>query len=105
MKKIEKFDLIQSIRDYFKINPYMPIMDWIDKNISFSDDVSAERDKPDFSQYPFQVEVLKTWEDMNLRKRVVVTAVEQVGKTNMMILGLLYRMIYDPCQSMVVYPR
>lgn len=84
MPKVTKkppFDLIQSIRDYFKINPYMPIMDWIDKNISFSDDVSAERDKPDFSQYPFQVEVLKTWEDMNLRKRVVVTAVEQVRLT------------------------
>lgn len=104
MKKSQKFDLIKSIRDYFHITPYMPIMEWIDSNISYSDDVSAERSKPDFTQYPFQVDIIKQWEDMNSRKRVVVTAIEQVGKTNMMVLGLLYRMVYDPCQSMCVYP-
>ena len=26
------------------------------------------------------------------------------GKTNTWLLGLLYRMVYDPCQSLVCYP-
>lgn len=108
MPKIVKkppFDLIQNIRDYFHITPFMPIMEWIEKYINYSDDVSAERSRPDFSQFPYQVEILKQWEDLNSRKIVTVVSVEQMGKTNMFLLGLLWRMVYDPCQSLICYPR
>lgn len=104
MKQKQKFELTKAIKDYFKITPFMPIMQWIEENISLAEDVSSERDVPDFSQYPYQVEILKTWEDMNLRKKVVVMACEQMGKSTMWIYGLLYRFIYDPCQSLVCYP-
>jgi hypothetical protein len=40
MKKI-KFDLYGAIRDYFSIQPYMDIISWSQRNINFSDDVSA----------------------------------------------------------------
>lgn len=80
MPKIVKkpqFNLIQSIRDYFKITPYSPIMDWIKNNITLVDDVSSERDKPDFDLYKYQVDILKQWEDFNVRKHVTVVACEQ----------------------------
>jgi len=104
MKPKKSFSLVQAIRSYFKITPYMPIMQWIEKNISLVDDVSSERDVPDFTLYPYQVEILKTWEDMSTRKKVVVMASEQLGKSTMWIYGLLYRFVYDPCQSLVCYP-
>lgn len=103
-KKQETFNLIQSIRDYFSIVPYSPIMPWIEKNINLVDDVSSQRDRPDFSQYPYQVDILKQWEDLDSRKTVTVMACEQLGKSTMWVYGLLYRMIYDPCQSLVCYP-
>jgi len=105
MKKKPKFDLIASLRGYFNITPYMPIIEWIETYITYSDDVSSEKDKPDFSQYPYQVEPLKAWEDLTSRKQITVVSCEQMGKTNIFILGLLWRMVYDPCQSLVVYPR
>lgn len=80
MKKVQKFDLCEAIRGYFNITPYMPIIDWVNAYINYSDDVSAERDKPDFSQYAYQVEPLKQWEDLNIRKHVTVVACEQMRK-------------------------
>ena len=105
MKKLPDINLVQEMRDYFTLSPFMEIMPWIDKYISYADDVSAERDKPDWSFFPYQVEIIKTWEDIKTRKHVAVCACEQMGKSNTWILGLLWRMVYDPCQSLIVYPR
>lgn len=104
MKKVQQFNLIESIKDYFNIQPFMEIMPWIEKNINLSDDVSSERDHPDFSQYPYQIEILKQWEDLNVRKHVIVVSCEQMGKTTMFLYGLLYRMVFDPCQFLICYP-
>ena len=104
MKKFVKFNLIEEVRTYFKITPYLPIIPWIEKNVVLADDVSSERDKPDFDAYRYQVDILKTWENIASRRRVIVVAVEQIGKSTTWIYGLLYSMIFKPCQSMVVYP-
>ena len=80
MKKIQKFNLVDSIKSYFKVQPFMPIIPWIEKNISLADDISSEHDKPDFSKYPYQVEILKQWEDLNSRKHVIVMCCEQMRK-------------------------
>ncbi len=82
MKPKKSFSLTQAIRSYFKLQAFMPIIPWIEKNISLVDDVSSERDVPDFTLYPYQVEILKTWEDMSTRKKVVVMASEQLRKVN-----------------------
>ena len=75
------------------------------KRISiFSGDVSAERNHLDFSLYPYQIDVIKEWEDLENIKTVTVVACEQMGKTNMFIVGLLWRMVFAPCQGMIVYP-
>lgn len=79
MKK-EKFNLVDAIRNFFSITPYMPIMEWIERYINYSDDVSAERDTPDFSAFPYQIEPIKQWEDLNSRKQVTIVACEQMRK-------------------------
>lgn len=72
------FDLIGSIRSYFKLTPFQDIISWVEKYISYADDVSAERDKPDFAEYPYQVPIIQTWEDMGIRKHVTVVSCEQM---------------------------
>jgi len=88
MKQIKHFDLVESIKSYFKMTPYQEIIPWIEKNITLVDDVSSERDNVDFSKYCYQVPILKTWEDFNKRKIVTVVSVEQIRKKHM--LGVWY---------------
>ena len=105
LKHIDKFDLIGEIGAFFSIKPWMPIIPWIEKNITLVDDVSSESDKPDFSKYCYQIEPLKQWEDLHGRKHVTIVACEQLGKTSMFVYGILYRMIYKPGSVLVCYPR
>ena len=104
LKKLKKYDLTQHIRTYFEIVPYKDIIKWCEENIDFSDDVSAERNKLDFKQYPYQIDILKQWQmKPNVIKNITVVAPEQLGKTNCFVCGLLYNMVYSPCQSLIVY--
>ena len=79
MKK-EKFDLIKEIRKFFSIQAYTDIISWAEKNINFSSDISAQRNFLDFSLYPYQVDILKQWEDLKSIKTVTVVAPEQCRK-------------------------
>ena len=104
LKKLKEYDLTQHIRTYFEIVPYKDIIKWCEENIDFSDDVSAERNKLDFKQYPYQIDILKQWQmKPNVIKNITVVAPEQLGKTNCFVCGLLYNMVYSPCQSLIVY--
>lgn len=98
------FNLIQKIRSFFEIQAFQNIIPWAEKNINFSSDISAERNCLDFSLYPYQIDVIKQWEDLNSIKTVTVVAPEQMGKTNMFVVGILWRMIFAPCQQLIVYP-
>lgn len=105
LKKLKKYNLTQHIRTYFEIVPYQDIISWAEKNINFSDDVSSQRTKLDFNAYPYQVEILKQWEmKKDVIKTITVVAPQQTGKTNCFVVGLLYSMVYAPCQSLIVYP-
>ena len=105
LKKLKKYDLTQHIRTYFQIVPFQDIITWAEKNINFSDDVSAERVKLDFNLYPYQKDIIKQWElKPNVIKTVTVVAPEQTGKTNCFVVGVLYSMVYAPCQSLICYP-
>lgn len=85
MKK-HQFDLIKEIRKFFEIQAFQSIIPWAEKNINFSNDISAQRNFLDFSLYPYQVDILKQWEDLNHIKTVTVVAPEQLGKTNMFVV-------------------
>ena len=104
-KKCKPFSITEHIRRYFSFTPYQPIISWCEKNIDFSEQISAERNRLDFSLYPYQVDVLKQWQmKKGVIKTIVVVAPEQLGKTNMFVDGMLYNMVFSPCQSLIVYP-
>lgn len=106
LKKLQNFNLVDHLKQYFKITPYQDIISWAEKNIDFSDDVSAERNKLDFNLYPYQIPILKEWQNEGKKiKTIVVVAPEQTGKTNMFAVGNLYNMVFNPCQSLIVYPN
>lgn len=96
MKKIENFNLTDEIRKFFNISPYMGIIEWAEKYIDFSDDVSSQRSALDFSAYPYQVEILKAFEDLVHIKKVVVCAPQQCGKSLIEIIAMLWWMKYCP---------
>lgn len=77
MKKIPKFDLIKEVENFFDISPYMGIIEFASKYIDFSDDVSSERTSIDWEMYPYQIEILRAFEDLTNIKTVVVAAPEQ----------------------------
>lgn len=104
LKLVLKFPLIDKIREFFNIRPWMQIIPWIETNIVMTDDVSAESDKPDFSRYCYQIEPLKQWEDLNVRKHMTICMCEQMGKTSLFVYGILYRLIYKPGSILVCYP-
>ena len=75
MKK-KHFNLIEEIRNFFEIQAYDDIISWAEKNINFSNDISAQRNFLYFSLYPYQIDILKQWEDLNYRKEVVACSTE-----------------------------
>ena len=77
MKK-KKFNLISEIRKFFEIQAFQSIISWAEKNINFSSDISAQRNFLDFSLYPYQIDPLKQWGDLQHIKEVVVVAPEQM---------------------------
>ena len=85
MKK-HQFDLIKEIRKFFEIQAFQSIIPWAEKNINFSNDISAQRNFLDFSLYPYQVDILKQWEDLNHRKEVVVCSPEQMREKQIYLL-------------------
>lgn len=78
MKK-QTFNLSEEIRKYFDIQSFQHIIPWAEKNIDFSKDISAQRNRLDFDLYPYQKEVIKQWEDLDSIKTVTVVAPQQLG--------------------------
>ena len=80
LKPIHRYPLIENIKEFFKIQSWMPIIPWAEKNINFTDDVSNERDHLDFSIFPFQIAPIKEWEDLNTIKKVTLVFPQQSRK-------------------------
>lgn len=104
-RKWAEVNVVSEIIKFFDIKPFEhDIIQWAKKNINYTNDVSAQRNTVDFDTFFYQVDPLKEWESIDSRKVVTVVACEQMGKSNIWIIGLLYRMIFNPGQSLVVYP-
>ena len=96
--------LADEVAAFFEIRPYQDIITWAQENIDFSEDISAERNRLDFSLSPHLIEPLRAWEFQGKRREVTVCGIEQHGKTLLEIVGVLYSMIYNPCSMLCVYP-
>lgn len=77
LKPIQRYELISEIRSFFDIKPFEHIIPWAEKNINFAGDVSAERDRLDFSMFPYQIAPIKEWEDLHSIKKVTFVCVQQ----------------------------
>lgn len=82
MNKFKIIDIpiiTKDISTYFKIQPYNDdIIDWADKNIDFSDDISAERNRLDWEMYPYQKDVIKACSNLEGRHKVTFCGCEQL---------------------------
>jgi hypothetical protein len=76
-KQNQIFNLSNEIRKYFDIQAFEPIISWAEKNIDFSKDISAQRNRLDFSVFPYQKEIIEQWQDLDTIKTVTVCGVEQ----------------------------
>lgn len=74
------FDLTSAFKEFFNIQAYEPIIEWAKKNINFSKDVSAQRNNLDFDLYPYQMDIIKEWEDLESIKTVTFVCPEQMRK-------------------------
>jgi superfamily II DNA or RNA helicase len=86
-KKLQTFNLSEEIRKYFDIQSFEHIIPWAEKNIDFSKDISAQRNRLDFDLYPYQKEVIKQWEDLDHIKTITVVAPEQMRKDEHLYCG------------------
>lgn len=94
----------QSLAGYFDIHPHQDIITWAKENIDFSDDISAERSRIDFSLSPFLIEPLRCWDFSGKIREVAVCGIEQHGKTLLEVIGVLYNFLDKPCSNLCVYP-
>lgn len=92
-------DIFQFCRPSTKYTP----VEWVEKFINFKHDPTASRERFDFSLSPYLIDPLNEWDFDNIRE-VVICSPEQMGKSSLWQLGLLYSMIYKPCLSLVIYP-
>ena len=95
---------INSVRDFFALTERVDIVEWAERCIDFSDDVSAERKRLDLSLSPFLIEPLRSWMFSGRIREVAVCGIEQHGKTLLEEIGVLYSMIYKPGSMLCVYP-
>lgn len=99
-------DLTQNIKDFFKVNSYKPILDFVVEDIDLSDDVSSDKNRVDLKFSPHLIQPLQSAViEQNKRKQVVVAFPEQMGKTLMQMCSILYNTTYQPnLQTLIIYP-
>lgn len=93
-----------AIARFCDITPFERPVDWAVRNIDFSEDVSAERQRFDPALTPHLIEPLNAWDFTGQIKEVTVIGIEQHGKTLLEVIGALWSMVYLPSSMMCVYP-
>ena len=93
-----------AIRSSWAAPLHEDIIDWAKKNIDFSEDASAERNRIDFELSPFLVEPLRCWDFSGKIREVAVCGIEQHGKTLLEVIGVLYNFLDKPTSNLCVYP-
>ena len=91
--------------NFFDVQEYKDILQFAVEDVDLSDDVSSEKDRIDLVNYPHIVQPLShcVIED-GIRKEVVICFPEQMSKTTIQMIALLYNTVYNVMQSIICYP-
>lgn len=97
--------LCDGIADFFQIQEYKDILEFVEQDVDLSDDVSASKDKVDLVHAPHLVEPLKACViEEGVRKEVVCCWIDQSGKSLLEQISILYNLCYNSLQSLLVFP-
>ena len=90
---------------FFNVQDYKDILQFAVEDVDLSDDVSSDKSKIDLVNYPYLVQPLSQCaiED-NIRKEVVIAFPQQMGKTTIEMISLLYNTVYNTMQAIITYP-
>lgn len=97
--------LSESMIEFFNVQEYKDILQFAVEDVDLSDDVSSDKNRVDLQNYPYLTQPLSRCaiED-NLRKEVVIAFPEQMGKTMIQMIALLYNTVYNSLQAIICYP-
>lgn len=91
--------------NFFNVQQYKDILQFAVEDVDLSDDVSADKSKIDLVNYPYLVQPLsKCVIEDGIRKEVVIAFPQQLGKTTIEMIALLYNTVYNTMQSVICYP-
>lgn len=97
--------LSNSIQSYFQIKEWKDIISFAQQDIDLSGDISSAKDRIQFQNYPYMIDILKSCViEKGVRKQVVLMGIDQLGKTTIQLIALLYNCCYNTLQSIVAYP-
>ena len=99
-------NLIAGIQSFFAVQEYKNIIDFALQDVDLSDDVSSAKSKIDLENYPYLVQPLQNLAiEKGKRKQVVIAFPEQMGKSLLMMLSVLYNVTYSgQIQALITFP-
>lgn len=97
--------LEEGIQSFFELSEFKGIVPFALEDIDLSGDVSAAQTRLDLAHYPYLVEPLECCAiEPGVRREVVVAMPEQMGKTTLELVAILYNLVYSSLQAIIVYP-
>lgn len=97
--------LEEGMRSFFELSEFKGIVPFALEDIDLSGDVSASQSRLDLAHYPYLVEPLECCAiEPGVRREVVVAMPEQMGKTTLELVAILYNLVYSSLQAIIVYP-
>ena len=105
LKQTSTETLVEGMASFFEIQEYKDIIEFALNDVDLSDDISSAKDRIDLENYQYLVEPLKSCmiED-GVRKEVVLSFPEQMSKTTVEMIAILWNCCYNSLQCIIVYP-
>lgn len=99
-----KDEIINCVRDFLAIPPYLTACEYGVNNIDFKFCISANQERLNLELSPYLVDAINAFDYTGERKEITVIGIEQAGKSLVFIAGLLWCFEYKPSVSLVLYP-
>ena len=105
LKQTSVETLVDGMASFFEIQEFKDIIEFALNDVDLSDDISSAKDRIDLENYQYLVEPLKSCmiED-GIRKEVVLSFPEQMSKTTVEMIAILWNCCYNSLQCIIVYP-